>query len=100
MGPARRPPIPFPADRPGGPFRPERWTSPLRGPWLASFLGAALLPLIAICTLTGLLSDTAYNPATGGNSANPAAIQVLGVRWPTHPASLYPPAQGRHVIRA
>ena len=89
MGPARRPPIPLPAERPGGPFRPERWRSPLRGPWLASFLGSALLPLIAICAITGFLSDTAYNPAIGGNSPNPDAIQIPGFRWvePAVPAS-------------
>ena len=98
MGPARRPPLPLPAERPGGPFRPERWRSPLRGPWLASFLGSALFPLIAICAITGFLSDTAYNPAIGGNSPNPDAIQIPGFRWPTHPAWLYAATQGLHVI--
>src|SRR5947208_2815401 len=28
---------------PPGPFRPEFWRSPLRGPWLTSFLGTLLL---------------------------------------------------------
>ena len=32
---------------PPGPFRPEFWRSPLRGPWLTSFLGTLLGPLIA-----------------------------------------------------
>src|SRR5881275_3723445 len=98
MNPVRKPPLPFPADPPGGPFRPERWTSPLRGPWLASFLGSALLPLIAICAVTGFLSDTAYNPSIGGNAANPDAIQIPGFHWPTHPAWLYAATQGLHVI--
>ncbi len=31
---------------PPGPFRPEFWRSPLRGPWLTSFLGTLLGPLI------------------------------------------------------
>ena len=31
-----------------GPFRRDFWTSPLRGRWLTSFLGSALLPLLVI----------------------------------------------------
>src|SRR5205823_6032895 len=34
--------------RPPGPFRPEFWRSPLRGPWLTSALGSLLLPLLLI----------------------------------------------------
>lgn len=98
MDPVRRPPLPLPKEPPGGPFRPDRWTSPLRGPWLASLLGSALLPLIAICAVTGILSDAAYNPALGGNAANPDAIRIPGLHWPTHPAWLYAVNQGLHVI--
>ena len=50
-----------------------------RGPrqksWLWCF-GASVqrvLPLIAICVITGVLSDVAYNPAIGGNSVKALA---------------------------
>src|SRR5256885_1376088 len=98
MDPPRRPPLPLPARRPGGPFRAERWTSPLRGPWLASFLGSALLPLIVICAVTGVLSDVAYDPGIGANSVNRHAIPIFTFSWPTHPAWIYAANQGLHVI--
>lgn len=98
MDPVRKPPIPPPVAPPGGPFRLERWRSPLRGPWLASFLGSALLPLIAVCAITGFLSDAAYNPSIGGNAANPDAIRIPGFHWPTDPAWLYAATQGLHVV--
>ena len=44
---------------------PEFWRSPLRGPWLTSILGSALLPLIVICAVTGFLSHIAYFPDLG-----------------------------------
>src|SRR5204863_22907 len=53
---------------------------------------------IAICVITGVLSDVAYNPAIGGNSVNAHAIRFLTFHWPTHPAWLYAANQGLHVV--
>lgn len=95
---ARKPPLPFPADPPPGPFRRGAWRSPLRGPWLASLLGSALLPLIAVCAITGYLSHVAYNPDLGSNSVNAAGgLDLWPFRWPTNPAWLYAVNQGLHV---
>jgi DMSO/TMAO reductase YedYZ molybdopterin-dependent catalytic subunit len=94
-----RPPK-FPAEPPPGPTRPSFWRSPLRGPWLTSFLGSALLPLIVTCAVTGFLSQAAYNPDLGANSLLPRGglgIDLYFFSWPTHPAWLYAFTQGLHV---
>jgi DMSO/TMAO reductase YedYZ molybdopterin-dependent catalytic subunit len=91
---------PWPAEPPPGPFRREFWRSPLRGPWLASFLGSALLPLIAICAVTGFLSHLAYYPDLGENSVTgPGGVgfDLYFFEWPTSPAWLYAANQGLHV---
>lgn len=91
----------LPEQPPPGPSRPGFWRSPLRGPWLSSFLGAALLPLIAISALTGFLSQAAYNPWLTGNSVLPAGglgWDVFAFSWPTSPAWLYALTQGLHVV--
>jgi len=82
-----------------GPFRRETWQSPLRGPWLTSVLGSALLPLIVICTVTGFLSHLAYDPELGDNSSigAGAGIDLRLFLWPTTPAWLYALVQGLHV---
>jgi Oxidoreductase molybdopterin binding domain len=87
---------------PPGPFRHEFWRSPLRGPWLSSFLGSALLPLIVICALTGFLSHVAYYPWLDGNSVTGTGGIDLGFDlyffdWPTSPSWLYAVTQGLHV---
>ncbi len=87
--------------RPPGPFREQFWRSPLRGPWLASILGSALLPLIVICALTGFLSQAAYNPSLGDNSPLPGGgigINLYFFSWPTSPSWIYALTQGLHVI--
>jgi DMSO/TMAO reductase YedYZ molybdopterin-dependent catalytic subunit len=86
-----------------GPFRADFWRSPLRGPWLASVLSSALLPLIAICALTGFLSHLAYDTDLGGNAifggrAPGNGFDLYGLDWPTSPAWLYAATQGLHVI--
>ena len=60
-------------------------------------LGSALLPLIAICALTGYLSHAAYEPDLGSNSVNSGGVDVWFFSWPTHPAWLYALNQGLHV---
>jgi DMSO/TMAO reductase YedYZ molybdopterin-dependent catalytic subunit len=86
-----------------GPFREGFWRSPLRGPWLASLLSSALLPLIAICAVTGFLSHLAYQPHLGANAIfngpGPGnGFDVFGIDWPTSPAWLYAATQGLHVV--
>jgi DMSO/TMAO reductase YedYZ molybdopterin-dependent catalytic subunit len=58
----------YPEDPPPGPFRKEFWRSPIRGTWLASILGSALLPLISICAITGFASHISYESELGRNA--------------------------------
>jgi len=95
----RRPRIP--AEPPPGPAQPGFWRSPLRGPWLSSLLGSALLPLIVVSAVTGFLSQASYNPALGDNSILPGGglgWDVFFFSWPTRPSYLYAVTQGLHVI--
>ncbi len=82
-----------------GPFRRETWRSPVRGPWLTSLLGSALLPLVVICAITGLLSHLAYDPALGENSSigAGAGLDLRIFEWPAAPSWLYALNQGLHV---
>jgi DMSO/TMAO reductase YedYZ molybdopterin-dependent catalytic subunit len=97
-----KPPMPkFPEEPPPGPTRPSFWKSPLRGPWLTSILGSALLPLIIVCAVTGFLSQAAYNPGLGNNSLLPdggLGVNLYFFHWPTSPSWLYAATQGLHVI--
>ena len=92
----RRPPSPPVPEV--GPFRRGFWKSPLRGPWLASFLSSALLPLIVVCTLTGFLSHAAYNPGVGSNALFDEGVDLYFFEWPTGPTWLYALTQGLHII--
>jgi hypothetical protein len=47
---------------PPGPFRRSFWRSPIRGRWVTSVFGLALLVTIPVMFATGLLSYAAYNP--------------------------------------
>jgi len=96
MDDARRPPSPPLPD--AGPFRRSFWRSPLRGPWLASFLSSALLPLIVVCALTGFLSHAAYNPGVGSNALFDEGVDLYFFDWPTGPTWLYALTQGLHII--
>jgi hypothetical protein len=87
----------IPAEPPPGPFRAEFWRSPLRGPWLSSLLGSAMLPLFLLCMVTGYLSHAAYDPGIGHNSVSPGGIVPYFFHWPTHPAWLYAATQGIHI---
>lgn len=74
------------------------FTSPLRGPWLTSVFGLALLIVLPIVILTGLLSYIAYGPQLG--QAIPADVGWLRLPlfdWPTRPSWLYRLTQGLHV---
>jgi DMSO/TMAO reductase YedYZ molybdopterin-dependent catalytic subunit len=71
----------------------------LRGPWLTSFLGTLLLPLIAVVAVTGLISDGAYNPQLGLNSPfdRYGAFDVAIHLPASSPAWLYALNQGLHI---
>lgn len=76
----------------------SRFTSPLRGPWLTSVFGLALLVALPIIILTGLLSYIAYGPQLG--QAIPADVGWLRLplfAWPSRPSWLYRLTQGLHV---
>jgi DMSO/TMAO reductase YedYZ molybdopterin-dependent catalytic subunit len=86
-----------------GPFREGFWRSPLRGPWLASVLSFALLPLIAVCAITGFVSHWAYDTDLGPNAifggrAPGNGFDLYGLDWPASPSWLYAATQGVHVI--
>lgn len=93
--PRRPPQPPIPAL---GPFRRSFWRSPLRGPWLASFLSAALLPLIVTCFVTGLLSHAAYQPGLGHNGLFDPGVNLYFFDWPVRPSWLYAFTQGLHIV--
>jgi DMSO/TMAO reductase YedYZ molybdopterin-dependent catalytic subunit len=85
---------------PPGPFRRSFWRSPIRGPWLTSVFGAALLLSIPVIFATGLLSYAAYNPDLSPVNDQTPGKGLLGFylfSWPTHPAWLYRLNQGVHV---
>ena len=84
---------------PPGPFRPTFWRSPLRGPWLTSVLGLALLVGIPIVAITGFLSNAAYYPSLGRNSVGRplGALDFYVFSFPTHPSWLYGLTQGLHI---
>jgi DMSO/TMAO reductase YedYZ molybdopterin-dependent catalytic subunit len=86
-------------DRPApGGRRALRWRSPLRGLWLTSVLGSALLVTLPVVIATGLLSYIAYGPQFG--QAIPGDVGWLKLPtfdWPTDPSWLYRLNQGLHV---
>ncbi|HEX4088969.1 MAG TPA: molybdopterin-dependent oxidoreductase [Trebonia sp.] len=90
----------MPEEPPPGPFRRSFWRSPVRGPWLTSVLGLALLGGVTIMFATGLLSYAAYNPDLGGVNDYTPGKGWLGLylfSWPTDPDWLYRVNQGLHV---
>jgi len=85
---------------PRGPFRPDAWRSPLRGPWLTSIFGSILLAGIPVEFITGLVSYAAYNPRLPGNDLTPTH-GILGFylfNWVTSPSWIYRISQGIHVM--
>jgi DMSO/TMAO reductase YedYZ molybdopterin-dependent catalytic subunit len=83
-----------------GPFRPQFWRSPLRGPWLTAFLGTLLFPLVLVIALTGLISHGSYQPQLDGNSPFGYSGDIIGplLALPaSSPSWLYAATQGIHV---
>ncbi|MER7889835.1 molybdopterin-dependent oxidoreductase [Micromonospora sp. NPDC094482] len=74
------------------------WRSPLRGPWLTSVYGLALLVTLPLVIVTGLLDYAAYSPQFG--QAFPTDVGWLRLPpfdWPTRPSWLFRLTQGLHV---
>ncbi len=90
----------FPKNPPPGPTEESFWQSPLRGPWLTSFIGSFMFPLILIVGFTGFMSHAAYNPNLGMNQVVPrdGDLELLLFDWPTGPTWLFALNQGLHVI--
>jgi DMSO/TMAO reductase YedYZ molybdopterin-dependent catalytic subunit len=82
------------SDRFATPFRPESWRSPLRGPWLTSFLGTLLVPAIGVIAVTGFIDHWARYPEISGfGSAGPVLFH-FPASWPSWS---YAVTQGTHV---
>ncbi len=82
------------------PFDRRVWRSPLRGPWLASFLSLGLAVLFTVELLTGYASYVAYAPTIGANDivgGGPDEV-LFGWTWFTEPAWLYGLNQSLHVL--
>ena len=90
---------PEPSRRPTGPVRSDVWRSPLRGPWLTSFLGVLLVPAITVIALTGFISHWAYHPELAGNAtiAPGFDIPVLFQFPQSWPSWDYAATQGTHI---
>jgi Oxidoreductase molybdopterin binding domain len=76
------------------PFRPEVWRSPIRGPWLTSFLGTLLVPAITVIALTGFIGHWAWYPSLQGNGTFGPALFHFPASWPSWS---YAVTQGTHV---
>jgi DMSO/TMAO reductase YedYZ molybdopterin-dependent catalytic subunit len=76
------------------PFRPDLWRSPLRGPWLTSFLGTLLAPAITVIALTGFIGHWAWYPEVQGNGSFGPALFHFSSSWPSWS---YAVNQGVHV---
>jgi DMSO/TMAO reductase YedYZ molybdopterin-dependent catalytic subunit len=96
--PPKPPPLHWP-DPPPGPTRPSFWRSPLRSPWLTSFIGSMLFPLVLIVLICGLISHAAYHPGVGHNAIVPEGgdIGPLITLPAGSPAWLYAFTQGAHI---
>jgi DMSO/TMAO reductase YedYZ molybdopterin-dependent catalytic subunit len=81
------------------PFRAESWRSPIRGPWLTSFLGTLLIPGIAVVALTGFIDHWVHFPQFAGNDGvGPSGdIPVLFHFPASWPSWSYAVTQGVHV---
>ena len=81
------------------PVSPMFWRSPIRGPWLTSFLGALLVPSIAVIALTGFVDHWAHYPQFAGNDTvgTSGDIPVLFHFPASWPSWSYAVTQGTHV---
>jgi Oxidoreductase molybdopterin binding domain len=89
----------LPADASGhptvNPANPMFWRSPIRGPWLTSFLGTLLVPAITVIAVTGFIDHWAQwgNEGIGPGGDIPALFH-FPTSWPSWS---YAVTQGTHV---
>jgi DMSO/TMAO reductase YedYZ molybdopterin-dependent catalytic subunit len=84
--------------RPPGLGRTRTWRSPLRGPWLTSVFGAALLVTLPVVIVTGLLDYIAYGPQFHQAIPGDAGwLRLPQFDWPTRPSWIFRLTQGLHV---
>ena len=87
-----------PVDLPGrptlNPTSPMFWRSPIRGPWLTSFLGTLLVPAIAVMALTGFIDHWARYPELIGAGTVGPVLFHFPASWPSWS---YAVTQGTHV---
>jgi hypothetical protein len=81
------------------PSSPLFWRSPIRGPWLTSFLGSLLIPTFAIMAVTGFIDHWAHHPEFAGNGTIGPGDDIpvlfhLGSSWPSWS---YAVTQGTHL---
>ena len=71
------------------------WRSPIRGPWLTSFLGTLLVPAITLIALTGFIDHWAWYPGLGNDAGvDIPALFHFPASWPSWS---YAVTQGTHV---
>ncbi|WP_442933286.1 molybdopterin-dependent oxidoreductase [Micromonospora psammae] len=74
------------------------WRSPVRGPWLTSVFGVALLATLPLVIVTGLLDWIAYGPRFDQSFPRDVGwLRPPVPDWPTRPAWLFRVTQGLHV---
>jgi molybdopterin-dependent oxidoreductase-like protein protein len=97
--PSREPSSARSSRRSATPLRPESWRSPIRGPWLSSFLGTLLVPGIAVIALTGFIDHWAHFPQFAGNDGvGPSGDITVLFHFPAAwPSWSYAVTQGVHV---
>ena len=81
------------------PFSPQFWRSPIRGPWLTSFLGTVLVPAVTVIALTGFIDHWASDPGLAGNAAfGPTGDLPVLFQFPASwPSWSYAVTEGTHV---
>ena len=79
-------------NRTPNPTNPKFWRSPIRGPWLTSFLGTLLVPAITVIALTGFIDHWAND--TGGPAGDIPVLFHFPASWPSWSYAL---TQGTHV---
>lgn len=76
------------------PANPGFWRSPIRGPWLTSFLGTLLVPAITVIAATGFIDHWAKYPELGGYGTDIPVLFHFPSSWPSWS---YAATQGTHV---
>jgi DMSO/TMAO reductase YedYZ molybdopterin-dependent catalytic subunit len=94
----RAPSAHSPHRRTAGPCSPLYWRSPIRGPWLTSFLGTLLIPGFVMMAVTGFIDHWAHYPEFAGNgTVGPGGDIPVLFHFPSSwPSWSYAATQGTH----